>query len=400
MDILYLDCGMGAAGDMLMAALLELHPDPAGFLSRLNGLGLPGIEVTARKAQKCGIQGTSVSVKIYGQEEGQEGPGHHEHQGHHGPSAHHHTSIADIRRILAELPVSQRVRDNAQTVYHLIAQAEAKVHGVPMEHIHFHEVGTLDAVADVVGVCMLLDELGADRVLASPVCVGSGTVRCAHGVLPVPAPATAELLRGIPIYAGTIQAELCTPTGAALLRHFVEDFGPMPAIRPRAWSCGMGTRDFETANCLRAVLGTLEEAAGEQVWELACNLDDMTGEDIAFACQRLLGAGALDVWTTAIGMKKGRPGILLSCLCREAERPALTDLLLRYTTTLGVRSRQWERHVLPRRQETRETPLGPLAYKLAEGEGFHREKPEYEDLARLAQERGWTLEQVRRAIQQ
>ena len=436
MKILYLDCGMGAAGDMLMAALLELVPDREGFLARMNGLGLPGVTVEARAAEKQGLRGTHVAVRVNGREEDDHLPHDHEHQdlphdhehphnhghgdhphdhGHphdhephsheHGDhthdSSHHdhphsHTALEDIRALLAGLPVPEAVRADALAVYQAIARAEAKAHGCPVDQVHFHEVGALDAVADVVGVCLLMAELAPDRVLASPVHVGSGKVRCAHGVLPVPAPATAELLRGIAIYCGAIQGELCTPTGAALLRHFVQEFGPMPPLRPLAWGHGMGTRDFPAANCLRALLGeSLEEPEG-QVWELACNLDDMTGEAVAFAAEELLAAGALDVWTAPIAMKKGRPGVLLSCLCAPGDRQRLTESLFRHTTTLGVRYRPWERQTLARDAGERSTPLGPVTVKRAWGHGVSREKAEYEDLARIARRQGLPLDQVRR----
>lgn len=406
MKILYLDCSMGAAGDMLMAALLELHPQPGEFLTRLNALGLPGVEVKREAAVKCGVCGTHVSVLVHGEEEEHH---HHEHrhdhghesghdEAHHGHSHehhhHHHATVAEIGGIIESLDLPQPVKDSAKAVYQRIAEAESTVHGQTMEHIHFHEVGTLDAVTDVVGVCMLMHELNVEKVIASPVHVGSGTVRCTHGVLPVPAPATALLLRGIPIYGGEIKGELCTPTGAALLKHFVQEFGPMPAMVPERYGYGMGTRDFPAANCVRATLGESGGAENEVV-ELACNLDDMTGEEIAFACERLLEAGALDVWTAPITMKKGRPAVMLSCLARPEQEQELTALMLRHTTTLGVRSHRWQRTVLERRVEAAETPLGTLHRKRAAGYGVSREKWEYEDLAAAAREHGLGLDEVK-----
>lgn len=231
MRTLYLDCGMGAAGDMLMGALLELLPEPETFLTKMRELDLPGIEISAKKSQKCGISGTHMEVLCHGQEEGHE----QEHEHHH----HHHTTLADISHILSHLNVSDRVRQDAQAVYAAIADAESRVHGTTIDQIHFHEVGTLDALADVVGVCVLMEMLQAEQVIASPVHVGSGQVRCAHGILPVPAPATALLLEGIPMYTGTIRGELCTPTGAALLQAFcheicrnARDAGGKNRIRP------------------------------------------------------------------------------------------------------------------------------------------------------------------------
>lgn len=235
MKILYLDCGMGAAGDMLAAALLELLPDPAGFVERLNGLGLPDVTFSLEKSVKCGIAGTHLAVSVAGQEEGAS----------HGHSSHAHNDLHGIRHLVqGHLDLPEAVREDILAVYDRLAQAESRVHGVPVEQIHFHEVGTLDAVADITAVCLLIHTLAPERILASPVRVGSGQVRCAHGLLPVPAPATAVLLQGIPIYAGEIAGELCTPTGAALLKHFVSQFAEMPLMQVQAAGYGMGKRTF------------------------------------------------------------------------------------------------------------------------------------------------------------
>ena len=242
MRTLYLDCGMGAAGDMLTAALLELLPQPEEFMKRLNGLGIPGVTYHREQAEKCGITGTHIIVTVDGHAEGEhdhdhEHDHHHEHDHEHH---HHHSGMEEISHLIGHLPVSEKVRADIRAVYDSIAQAESHVHGVPVTDIHFHEVGTMDAVADVTAVCLLMEELAADQVIASPVHVGGGTVRCAHGVLPVPAPATAYLLRDVPIYGGTIQGELCTPTGAALLRHFVTRFGDLPVMTLESVGYGMG----------------------------------------------------------------------------------------------------------------------------------------------------------------
>ncbi len=394
MRTIYLDCGMGAAGDMLTAALLELLPDRAAVLDRLNALDLPGIVFTAEQAARCGITGTHVHVLVHGEEEGHEHHHGHEQEHVHGHEHHHHTGLHEIEHILSHLSVPEEVRADALAVYGLIADAESRVHGVPVDQIHFHEVGTLDALADVVAVCLLLHELAPEAVCASPVHVGSGQVRCAHGILPVPAPATALLLEGIPCYGGTIRGELCTPTGAALLRHFVTDFGPMPPMRVEAIGYGMGTKEFEAANCVRALLGQTEAGAGRVV-ELCCNLDDMTAEEIGFAMERLFEAGALDVYTTPIGMKKNRPGTLLTCMCREAQRESVLQALFLHTTTLGVRSAVCDRWTLERSEAIVETSSGPVRVKRASGWGVTREKAEFEDLARIARAENRSLRDVR-----
>lgn len=417
MKILYLDCSMGAAGDMLAAALLELLPDPDAFVAELNGLGIPGVRFQRERAVKCGVTGTHLAVTVDGEEERSHdhhphGRGHehchdHEpdgHEHHHGQehehSHHHHSGMHDIEHIVRDhLALPDRVKDHIMAVYGLIAQAESQAHGVPVTDIHFHEVGTMDAVADITAVCLLMDRLTPDRVEASPVHVGSGQVRCAHGILPVPAPATAHILRDVPIYGGQIQGELCTPTGAALLKHFAVQFGPMPMMRTQAVGYGCGQKDFEAANCVRAMLGEAGNGTDE-VCVLSCNLDDMTAETVGFAMERLFEAGALDVYTIPIGMKKSRPGVLLQAICHTQDRQAVTEALFHHTTTLGVRESVSRRHVLERELQRLDTPWGPVRKKVSSGYGVSRVKYEYEDLARIAREQSVSLDEARRLVEE
>ncbi len=426
MKTLYLDCGMGAAGDMLTAALLELLPDPDAFVRRLNALGLPGVHTARETAVKCGITGTRISVTVNGaEEESYDHHGHshdhdhhshdhdhhshdHDHHGHdhhhdhhhdHDHGAHHHSGLHEIGHIVRDhLDLPEEVRDDIMAVYGLIAEAESRAHGVPVTEIHFHEMGTLDAVADITAVCLLMHELAPDQVVVSPVHVGSGKVRCAHGVLPVPAPATAYLLRDVPIYGGSVQGELCTPTGAALLRHFATRFGDMPVMRTQAIGYGMGKKDFEAANCVRALLGESGERT-DTVLELSCNVDDMTGEQTGFALERLLEGGALDAYTTPVGMKKSRPGTLIRVLCREQDREKMLALLFRHTTTLGVREAALRRYVLDRSVTELETPWGRVRRKDSSGYGVSRSKYEYEDIARIARDRDLELQAAVRAVE-
>ncbi len=397
MKTLYLDCGMGAAGDMLMAALLELctEQEKEKFLDTMNHrLGLPGVTVEAEPAVKCGITGTHMAVKVHGEEEGSHDHGHsHEHT-----HSHSHSRLHDIEHIISHMEVSEQVKADVLAVYKLIAEAESHAHGVPVEEIHFHEVGTMDAVADVTGVCLLMEQLEIGQVIASPVHVGSGQVRCAHGILPVPAPATAYMLQDVPIYGGSIQGELCTPTGAALLKHFVSRFGAMPVMKVAAIGYGCGKKDFEAANCVRASLGETLEGADEVV-ELCCNLDDMTPEALGFAQEELLAAGALDVYTTAIGMKKCRPGVMLTCMCRREQADQMKELLFRHTTTLGIREYVCSRTTLQRTIKELDTEFGTLHRKEVSGWGVQRGKLEYEELAEIAREKGMSLEEVRQRIE-
>ena len=442
MKTLYLECEMGAAGDMLTAALLELTEDKDAFIAEMNALGLPGVHVAAGKAEKCGITGTHVSVTVDGEEEesgdvhghehhhhdhehdddhdhGHDHEHHHHHDHdhdddhdhdhhhhhhdhddghdhHHGHGHHHHHSgVADINAAIDALAVSDSVKEHAKAVFSLIAEAESKVHGHPVDQIHFHEVGTMDAVADVVAVCLLMERIGAEKIVASPVHVGSGHVRCAHGILPVPAPATALILTGIPTYGGQVKGELCTPTGAALLKHFASSFGDRPLMAVEKIGYGMGKKDFERANCVRAFLG---ESAGaqEQIVKLECNLDDMTGEEIGFALEQLFLAGARDVYTLPIGMKKSRPGVMLTCVCLPEDADRLARVMMKHTSTLGIRRVSCSRYVLDRRMETADTPAGTVRFKKAEGMGVTRSKAEFDDLARIAREKGISLREARK----
>lgn len=383
MKTLYIDCGMGAAGDMLTAALLELHPDREGFLQKLNGLGIPGVTFIAERSTKCGINGTHIRVAVHGEEETEHMHDHH----------HHHGSMEDIRSIVSRLRIPTTVKLDILAVYEEIAQAESHVHGVPVEQIHFHEVGTMDAIADITAVCLLMHELKLDQILASAVHVGSGQVRCAHGILPVPAPATAHILQNIPIYGGSIKGELCTPTGAALLKHIVDEFGDMPSMKVNSIGYGMGKKDFERANCVRVLLGETQEKP-EGIWELNCNVDDMTGEQIGFALEILMELGALDVFTIPIGMKKSRPGILLTVLCKEADKEKMVSLIFKHTTTLGIREKFCSRYTLRRKVETVSTPYGVIRKKVSAGYGIQRSKYEYEDVACAAKANNLSIVQV------
>lgn len=410
MKTLYLDCSMGAAGDMLTAALLELLPDREKMLEKLNGLGIPGVETVCEKTQKCGIGGTRVSVRVHGEEESEEMHGHdHEHThetGHvhdhehareageiHNHAHHHHSGMHEIEHIVNDLPVSERIRKDVLAVFGMIAEAESHVHGVPVTEIHFHEVGTMDAVADITAVCVLMDQIAPDQVIVSPVHVGSGQVKCAHGILPVPAPATAYILKDVPIYGGEIRGELCTPTGAALLKYFASRFGAMPVMRTLSIGYGMGKKDFPAANCVRALLGETE-GAGDTVAELVCNVDDMTAEAIGFAEEALLEAGALEVYTVAAGMKKSRPGTVLHVMCTESVKDKMAELIFKHTTTIGIRENISRRYTLSRSMQKVQTPYGEVRKKISEGYGVTREKYEYEDLARIARDQGMSIQEV------
>ena len=406
---------MGAAGDMLTAALLEIVPDKDKCVRELNAIGIPGVRFEATPSVKCGITGTHVSVKIDGVEEadllsdaehnyehghehdhqydhehGHEHDHGHDHEHEHG---HHHASMADIEAIVNGLNIENAVKDDVLAVYRLIADAESRAHGMPVTEIHFHEVGTMDAIADITAVCYLVRAIAPDRIVVSPIHVGSGHVHCAHGILPVPAPATAYILRGVPIFGGRIRGELCTPTGAALLKHFANEFGDMPVMTISAIGYGMGSKDFEEANCVRVMLGETGRGTDEIV-ELNCNIDDMTGEELGYAFEKLLTAGARDVFSTPITMKKNRPGILLSVLCSPSEKDSLIRAIFKYTTTIGIREKLLKRYMLDRSEDIELAESVYVRRKEVSGYGVSRSKYEFDDLRKIADAKGISLREA------
>ena len=435
MRTLYLDCGMGAAGDMLTAALLELLPEPEVFTKKFADIGIPGVEMKTEKTQKCGITGTHVHIFVNGEEEESEDVhdhGHHHEHHHHDDEHHHdhnhhhddehhydgephhdhehehhydhehhhhhsHHSLHDIETIVNGLQMAADIKQDVLSVYKRIAEAESKAHGKEVTEIHFHEVGTMDAIADVTAVCMLMKQLAPECVIASPVATGFGAVRCAHGIMPVPAPATAHLLQGIPAYAGRIEAELCTPTGAALLKHFVHRFEQMPVMATERIGYGMGKKDFDRANCVRAFLGETEDDR-DTVYELSCNVDDMTGEEMGFATEHLLAAGAREVFTTPVYMKKNRPGVLLSVLVSPEDRERMAREIFKHTTTIGIREVKMDRYVLERSVREQETAIGTIRKKEVSGYGVQRSKWEYEDIARAASGQGISIREIVRKL--
>ena len=429
MKTLFIECSMGAAGDMLMGALMEIAPRKA--VEQLKELGIPGVEILPQKGDKSGITGTHVHVMVNGREEGEEmehhagehehvhegDHHHHDHEHHHDHDhehthEHHHFTIDDVGRIIIKLPVSGKVKKDAFAVYMKIAAAESKVHGKPMDQVHFHELGSMDAVADVVGNCLLMDAIGADKVVVSPINVGSGTVWCAHGRLPVPAPATAEILMNKEYYTDGTEGELCTPTGAALLTYFADEYGDRPAMRTRAIGVGLGHKDFARPNIIRVFLGdTVEHAPAAPVGapeepaslpegmdmavELSANIDDMTGEELGFAMEALFAAGALDVWYTPIIMKKSRPAVKLSCLVNPTEEERIVRIMFRYTQTAGIRRTECERYVLER--EIAEE--GGVRVKHYHGHGVTRHKAEYDDIADRASEEGKSYREMLQEVE-
>ena len=434
MKILYLDCSMGAAGDMLTAALVNAIGESDSLAKELNSLGIPGVEFIPETSVKCSVTGLHMKVTVNGTEEGEEHEHHHDHDhshedghnhehdhGHHhddehdhdhdhhhehgheyshgeeGGHAHEHShsDLHGIEHLVRDhFHISPKVADDVMKVYGIIAEAESTVHGVPVTQIHFHEVGQMDAVADITAVCYLMDKLSPDKVVVSPVNVGSGTVKTQHGILPVPAPATALILKDIPVYAGDIASELCTPTGAALIRYFADSFGTMPVMSMDSVGYGMGKKDFPQANCVRAIIGN-SSSLSEEIYELSCNVDDMTGEEVGYAMDRLFEQGALDVYVVPIQMKKNRPAFLIRVLSNGSDRDKLVRAIFRHTTTIGIRQCRMDRYVLTRRTAQKDTSAGTVRMKVSEGYGAKKAKPEFDDLASIAAEKDLSLYEVR-----
>ena len=392
MKTLYIECNMGAAGDMLLASLAELTCDVKACEDKLNSLGIPDVTYEFEKSVKCGIEGTHAHVAVHGVEEDEHmhehahehevHEHHHDHE-HEHEHHHHHTHMSDIENIISGLNVSDKVKSNALAVYGLIAEAESKAHGKPITDIHFHEVGSMDAVADIVGVCVLLEQIAPAKIIVSPLATGFGSVRCAHGILPVPAPATASIIEGIPTYSGDVEGELLTPTGAALLKHFADSFGTRPVMAIEKTGYGMGKKDFAKANMLRTFLGEADNES-DKVVEMKFNVDDMTGEEIGYATGVLMESGALDVFTTSVYMKKNRPGILFTVLVKLEDKEKFAKLIFENTTTIGIRFSEMERFKLARREEKVMTKYGEVSFKVSEGFGVTKVKPEFEDIKGIA----------------
>lgn len=405
--ILYLDLSMGAAGDMLAAALISLFDEDKQreIIDKLNAIAPEGVTVALESTTRQGLAANYFSVKINGEEEfdvGNESHGH-EFNTHHDPHKHHHTSMAEITDMIDAMDIPENVKEDAKLIYARLAEAESAAHGVPVSEVHFHEVGMKDAVMDIVSVCFLMDLIRPDEVYGSPVCTGFGSVKCAHGYVSVPAPATKYLLMNLPAYAGNIEGEMTTPTGAALVSYFAFDFREMPLMATKAVGSGAGKKDFPKANILNVSLGdsvaenSLIRSESDET-EFQFNVDDMTGEEIGFAMDRLFAAGALEVYTTPIGMKKSRPGTLFTIIVSKEKREAVIKAIFKYTTTIGTREIAIDRVTMRREIEKINTDFGPVRIKTSEGYGTKRSKLEYDDLSRIAIENNISLRDATKLI--
>ena len=374
--VAYFDCPSGASGDMIMAACLDAGLPLELLREALAGLPVTGYRLETERVMKQGLTATRFHVRIEPQ--------------------HHHRHWSDIRDMIAGSTLSPAVQDLSQAVFRRLALAEGRIHGRDPETVHFHEVGAVDSIIDVVGAAVAWEHFGLPGVIVSPLPLGSGFIDSAHGRLPLPAPATLALLEGAPTYGSGIEAELVTPTGAALLTELAGEFGPRPAMTAEVTGLGAGARDLpDRPNILRLTLGRSDAASDRERLTVAeTNIDDLNPEILPYVMDRLLSAGALDVWCTPILMKKGRPAHTLSLLCRPAELQTLTDIVLAETTTLGVRAYTVERACLPRESQSVSTPLGPALVKTVIRNGRPEYVPEFESCRALAAQSGRPLRDV------
>ena len=380
---LYFECNMGAAGDMIASALVDLFDEKEKILEELNGIGLHNTEITLSEKTQCGISGAHLNIVINGEEETPEAHFHHHHH-------HHGRNLADVCEIIDSLNVNDIVKDNVKNVYKIVADAEAKAHSKPVGEVHFHELGMLDAIADITISAYLINKLNAQKIVCSPINVGSGNVKCAHGILPVPAPATANILVGVPYYKSKIETELCTPTGAAVLRYFSDEFSETPRLESvTKIGIGCGNKELEEANIIRAFAYNDKN----EITELSCNVDDMTGEEVAFAAERMMDKGARDCFVSPIIMKKGRPAYMFTVLCKKEDEEKFAKLIFTHTSTIGIRKYTPSRYTL-----SRELKDEGVTVKRSEGYGTVKEKAEFEDIKALALEKDISIFEARRLI--
>lgn len=373
MKRLHIEANMGVAGDMLCAALLDTLNinDKEYIINKLNTL-IDNVTVSLKEVSKNGIRASKFDVKIK-------------------ESGHTHTNISEIYKIIDGFDLPQQVKENTKAVYKLIAEAESKVHGTTVADVHLHEVGAKDAVIDITACCMLIDFLKIDKITCSPIVTGYGEVKTAHGIMPVPAPATAELLKGIPTFTGEIKGELTTPTGAALVKYFADEF-TNSSTEYSETGYGAGTKDFEKPNIIRVFTG---ESDTDTVFELRCQIDDMTGEELGYAIKKMLTLGAKDAYVKPIVMKKNRPAYEFTVICSHADKDELTRQMFKHTTTLGIRQIECTRAILDREI----TEKSGIHIKRSQGYGAQTEKIEFDDLVKIAEENDISVFEARKTIE-
>jgi uncharacterized protein (TIGR00299 family) protein len=391
--VLYFDCFSGASGDMIVGALVDAGVPLEEIRAALGSLSIDGDAVWTERVQRAGIGATKFQVR--GEDTGH--AHHHQAQGGVATEAHAHRTLPDIYALIDRSRLSAAAKDRAKALFARLGEVEGSIHGTPPDKVHLHEVGSLDSIVDIVSTVHALELIGARRIVASPLNVGSGTIRSSHGLFPVPAPATAKLLEGVPIYSGTQRAEMVTPTGALLITAYATEFGGIPPMRIANIGYGAGARSFEDSpNVLRVLIGDdAAKAPSHTVVVIEAEIDDMNPQIFGVVMDRLLAEGALDVFYTPVQMKKNRPGTLLSVVAPPASREALTSIVFRETTTIGVRYREMTRECLDRETRTVSTPFGEVRVKIARRDDeIVNASPEFEDCVNLANRHGRPIKEI------
>ena len=395
MKIMYIECSMGASGDMILSALYEAANKDKTFVTDLNGIGVPGIRVKEYDSQSCGMEGTSFSVQVNGYEDA---PGHNVYY-----MSKNNVRLEHIKNMISQTSVSASVKKKALDIYELLAEAKSSFQKREKEKLYFHEIGREDTITDIIGICMLMEKIAPDKVVVSPICTGHGMVNTLRGVLHVPTPMTRELLKDVPNYKGIIESELCTPSGAAVLRYFADEFGEMPKMTVKKTGIGIGKKVFNSPNCVRVYIGykgtqdvtlNVNSEDMQTVAELSANIDDMTPERLAYTQELLFKHGALEVYTVPIFMKKNRSAYMLKCMCNTEEADKFAALILQHTTTKGVRRALFGRYTLNSEIIECNTEYGPVRVKNSVGFGIEKRKIEYEDLARIAEQTNRPIEDI------
>jgi len=392
MRTLYLECYSGISGDMAVAALLDLGADKAALLSALNSLKIGGFEIKIGRANKNGIDACDFDVVLTDSHE-------HKHEHSHSSEEHHHRGINEIFSIIDNSNISVRAKQLSKDIFTVVAKAEAKIHGKPIDEVHFHEVGAVDSIVDIVGTAVCIDNLNIERVIASPLFEGTGYLRCQHGLLPVPAPATAEILREycIPFKITQNKGEMVTPTGAAIVAALAQSFTPPEFMTIEKIGFGAGKKDFASANVVRAMLVNTTDDNSDEIVKLECNIDDITGEQLGYAMEVLINSGANDCFYTPIFMKKNRPAYLLTVLCEQTSRENIVKLLFKHTTTIGIRTSKMPRIKMNRKIYTVATKYGEVQVKQCTYDDIVKNYVEYETAKKLAVQNNISVDDVFRA---
>lgn len=411
MSTLYFDCFSGISGDMALGALLDIGADEKALLEGLEKLKVDGYRIRIEKKLKNGIEGTDLSVILEGQEDHEHNDHHHEHH-HDGHSHDHdhehshghqhlhsedhvHRNMSDIERIINDSGLSERVRALSLKIFGLVAEAEGRIHGKPAGEVHFHEVGAIDSIVDITGTAICIDNLGVDRIVFSSLPLSRGFVRCQHGVFPLPAPATLEILKNVPVYYTDANFELVTPTGAAIAKGLADEFGMVGELEVERIGYGLGKKTYEIPNVLRVILFNSKKKISDKVMEIETNIDDMTAEQLGNVMDRLFEQGALDVFFTPVHMKKNRPGTKLTVICRQDRKDVLVEVLLRHTSTFGVRFSYQDRTTLDRETVAIDTAFGSIRCKLGRLSGeLLKYSPEYEDCKAASEQSGRPISEV------